>query len=434
MSSINNEILHYKKPIAQRVEQIPIKKGHAIWEVVNQNCYLSKNLYNYANYIIRQELTENSRWIRYNELDHILHDSQPYKDLKSQPAQQTLRMLDKVWKSFFVAIKDWKKHPEKYLGMPRLPNYKEKNGRFPWYIKNNTCYVDENKVLHFQVKRLHGITFQTRTDGRLLGVRFIPRGSVYIMEIIFEVEIPDVPVGEPSRIAGIDLGVNNLVTLANNIGERPIIINGRVVKSINQYFNKRKAKMQSELMLRNGQRKSNALDVLSYKRYNRVKTHMHNVSRRVVDWCIAHEIDTVICGLNKGWKQDCAIGKSNTQKFVYMPYDLLIKQLEYKCQSSGIRFILTDEAYTSGTSFLDGEQPVQEHYNRSRRKTRGLFQAADRLINADVNGALQIIKKVIPNAFSYGIEAVNLTPLILEAVNPVSTIKHEAYPHRLAIL
>jgi putative transposase len=203
--------------------------------------------------------------------------------------------------------------------------------------------------------------------------------------------------------------------LANNIGERPIIINGRVVKSINQYFNKRKAVMQSELMLRSGKRKSRKIEDLSYKRHNRIKTHLHKASRMTVDWCIDHGIDTLVCGLNKGWKQECVLNKPNTQKFVYIPYNTLIKQLEYKCQSAGIRFVLTDEAYTSGTSFLDGEQPIQEQYNRSRRKKRGLFQAADRLINADVNGALQIIKKVVPNAFGYGIGAVNLTPLILEA-------------------
>lgn len=332
----------------------------------------------------------------------------------SQPAQQTLKVLDKVWKSFFVAIKDWKKHPEKYLGMPKLPGYKDKNGRFPWYIKNNSCRIEQDGKLTFQIKRLHGVTFQTRTEGRLLGVRFIPRGSVYVMEVVFEVEIPDAPTGEPNRIAGIDLGVNNLVTLANNIGERPIIINGKALKSINQLYNKRKAAMQSELMLRNGKRKSRALEELSYKRHNRVKTYLHKASRMTVNWCVEHGIDTLVCGLNKGWKQECIMNKPTTQKFVYIPYDMLIKQLEYKCQTAGIRFVVTDEAYTSGTSFLDNEQPVQECYNKSRRKKRGLFQASERYINADVNGAFQIIKKVVPNAFmGYGIGAVNLTPLIL---------------------
>ena len=398
----------------QRVESMHIRRGSDLWAVVDQNCWYSKNLYNYANYTIRQEFITNGKWIRYNKLDNMLHASEPYIELKSQPAQQTLKAIDLVWKAFFVAIKDWKKNPEKYLGRPKLPGYKEKNGRFPWYIKNNTCYVDANKVLHFQVKRLHGVTFQTRTDGRLLGVRFIPRGSVYTMEVIFEVVVPDAPTGEPTRIAGIDLGVNNLVTLANNIGERPIIINGRVVKSINQYYNKRRAATQSELMLRTGKHKSRALEDLSYKRQNRIKTHLHKISKLTIQWCVENGIDTLICGLNKGWKQECVMSKPNAQKFVDIPFGVLIKQLEYKCQSVGIRFILTDEAYTSGTSFLDNEMPIQERYNRSRRKKRGLFQASDRLINADVNGAMQIIKKVIPNAFSYGIGAVNLTPVILD--------------------
>ena len=331
----------------------------------------------------------------------------------SQPAQQTLKVLDKVWKSFFVAIKDWKKHPDKYLGMPKLPGYKAKNGRFPWYIKNNSCRIEQDGKLTFQIKRLHGVTFQTRTDGRLLGVRFIPRGSVYVMEVVFEVEVPDAPTGEPIRIAGIDLGVNNLVTLANNIGERPIIINGKALKAINQFYNKRKAVMQSELMLRHGKRKSRALEELSYKRHNRVKTYLHKASRMAVDWCVEHDIDTLVCGLNKGWKQESNLGKFNNQKFVDIPHSVLIKQLEYKCQTAGIRFAIIEETYTSGTSFMDGENPIQEQYNKSRRKKRGLFQASERYINADVNGAFQIIKKVVPNAFRYGIGAINLTPLIL---------------------
>lgn len=398
----------------QRVEQYPIIRNSHLWRIVDENCLYSKNLYNYANYIVRQEFIHNNKWIRVKELDRILQASEPYIQLKSQPSQKTLSVLDKTWKSFFVAIKDWKKHPEKYLGMPKLPGYKAKNGRFPWYIKNNTCYVDENKVLHFQVKRLHGVTFQTRTDGRLLGVRFIPRGSVYVMECVFEVEVPDAPKGESSRIAGIDLGVNNLVTLANNIGERPIIINGKPLKSINQFYNKRKAKMQADLMRRNGERTSRALEDLSYKRSNRIKTYLHKTSRMTVNWCKEYGIDTLVCGLNKGWKQECVMNRPTTQKFAYIPYDMLIKQLEYKCQSAGIRFVVTDEAYTSGTSFLDDELPVQECYNKSRRKKRGLFQALNRWMNADVNGAFQIIKKVFPNAFTgYGVVASDLTPVVL---------------------
>jgi len=344
----------------------------------------------------------------------MLHSSEPYIELMSQPSQQTLKTLDKVWKSFFVAIKDWKRNPKKYLGMPKLPKYKDKNGRCVWFIKNNSCLIKDG-ILRFQIKRLHGVTFPVRTDGRLLGVRFIPRGSCYVMEIVLEVEVPDAPTGEPTRIAGIDLGVNNFATVTNNIGVQPIIINGRTIKSVNQFYNKRKAQMQSDLKNRNNQHWSRALDDLNMKRFNRIKTFMHTASKRIVDWCVENNIDTLVCGLNKEWKRECNIGKATNQKFVYIPYDMFIKQLEYKCQNYGIRFLTNEESYTSGTSFLDGEIPCKENYDKSRRKYRGLFQAEGKLINSDVNGSYQIIMKVFPNAFSYGIEGVSLTPVIINA-------------------
>ena len=206
-----------------RVEQHQIRKGTALWRIVDENCFYAKNLYNFANYAIRNEFIVNGRWIRYRELAKTLKSSDPYKELMSQPAQQTLGMLDAVWKSFFAGIKDWKAHPEKYLGRPKLPKYLPKDGRYVWSIKNNTCYIKDGH-LHFQVKRLHGIVFPTKARGRLLCVRFVPRGIVYVMEIVTEVEVPDQPTGEPTRICGIDLGVNNLVTMANNIGNLPIKI------------------------------------------------------------------------------------------------------------------------------------------------------------------------------------------------------------------
>ncbi len=216
-----------------------------------------------------------------------------------------------------------------------------------------------------------------------------------------------------SRIAGIDLGVNNFATITNNIGIQPIIINGKGLKSINQFYNKRKAEMQSDLMKRHGKRSSRALDDLTFKRFCRVKNFMHAASRMVVNHCLKNGIDTLVCGLNKEWKQECNTGKRNNQKFCYIPYDMLISQLTYKCHENGIRFTTTEESFTSGTSFLDGEQPESSFYNKSRRIKRGLFQSVKGIMNADVNGACQIIKKVSSNAF-IGYEVVaDLQPVIL---------------------
>lgn len=402
--------------LVTRVEQHVIRRTHPIWSVVDQNCFYSKNLYNYANYIIRQEFIDNKKWIRYSELDHMIHDSEPYKELKSQPAQSTLSALDKAWKSFFIAIKDWKRNPSKYLGMPKLPQYLSKNGRYPWYIKNNISYIRDG-ILHFQVKRLSGVTFPTKAKGRLIQVRFVPRGTCYMMEIVTEVDIPEVIEHESISIASIDLGINNFVTLTNNIGLQPIIINGRGVKSINQYYNKQKAILQSNLKKRNNKNWSKALDTLTFKRNMRLKNFVHNVSRNVVNYCVENNIDTLVCGYNKKWKQECGMSKPNNQKFAYLPFETLIHQFEYKCQDAGIKFLLIDESYTSGTSFLDGEVACKENYDKSRRIKRGLFRAANQIVNADINGSLQIMHKAFPNAFtSYGIEGLGLTPLVINVM------------------
>ena len=168
-------------------------------------------------------------------------------------------------------------------------------------------------------------------------------------------------------------------------------------------------------MLRNKRYWSNRLDTLNFKRSNRVKNFIHNASRYIVNWCIKNQVDTLVCGYNKEWKQECKMSNTSTQKFVYLPYDMLIKQLEYKCQEVRIKFITTEENYTSGTSFLDNELPIKENYNKSRRIKRGLFQSSKGLINSDINGSLQIMKKVFPDAFCYGIEG-DLTPTIINVV------------------
>ena len=397
---------------AKRVEQHVIRKGNIVWKIVDYNCYLSKNLYNYANYEIRKRFIEDGYWMRYNEMAGVFKGSEPYKDLMSQPSQQTLSLLDGMWNAFFKSIKDWKKHPYKYLGRPRIPKYLPKDGRYVWSIKNNGCRI-RNGRLEFIIKRLSKVSIPTKARGRLLCVRFVPKGTCYIMEIVTEVEVPEQPIGEPMRIAGIDLGVNNLVTVANNIGLMPIIVNGKEIKAINQFYNKRKAQIQSELMIRNGSKKSKRLEKMSFKRFCRIKTMFHQTSRMIVDYCVANHIDTLVCGLNKGWKQEINTGRQNNQRFSYIPYNMLVNQLAYKCQDAGIRFITAEEAYTSGTSVLDSEQPVKENYDKSRRVKRGLFKWSGGFVNADVNAACQIIKKVSPNAFSDGVGAEDLQPVIL---------------------
>lgn len=401
--------------IVNRVEQQIIHKSHPLWNTIDKMCFNAKNLYNYANYIIRQEYLKSKTYIPYREMNFNLKTHQQYKDCMSQPANCILRLLDKNWKSFFRGLKEYQDNSSKFLGIPQIPKYLKKNGRYLWIIPNNICYFDkENNELKFHMKLLNKTKWKCRCQGRLIQVRFVPRGCVYVMEIVSEIEVPDT-VESNNRIVGIDLGVNNLITASNNIGKQPFIINGRGLKSINQFYNKRRAELQSELKCRNNKDWSEKLDVITQKRFNRIKNYMHNASSYVIKWCVENQIDTLVVGHNDEWKQKSSLGKKTNQNFVAIPYEMLIRQLVYKCQNVGIRFIETEESYTSGTSFLDGELPCKENYDKSRRVKRGLFQSGQGLINSDVNGSLQIIRKVFPDAFGYGIEAC-LTPTIINAV------------------
>lgn len=385
-----------------------------MFKVIDEFCFYSKNLYNVANYIIRQEFIKNSKYIKYKEMDKMLQKTPEYKQLMSQSSQCLLQVLDRNYKSFFVAIKDWSKNKDKYLGKPKLPKYKKKEGRFTWFLKNNQTYIKDG-YLNFRLRVFNGYKFKTNAKGRLISVRFVPKGSIYVMEIVTEINL-DNKLSESKNICSIDLGVNNFVTMVNNIGLQPIIINGKGLKSINQYYNKRKAKVQSELQIRHKKHWSNKLNQITLKRNNRVKNFIHHVSHYIIDYYNKYNIDTLVIGLNKTWKQECSLSDKVTQNFTYIPYDMLIKQLEYKCQNNNIRLIMTDEQYTSGTSFLDNELPTKEYYNKSRRIYRGLFKSNNgKIINSDVNGAFQIMKKVFPNTFSNGIKGC-LTPVIINVV------------------
>ena len=381
-----------------RVEQTIIRKSHPMWKTIDEMCYHSKNLYNYANYIIRKELDEYEYYVPYPLINKIIKGTWQYKNCMTQPANCVLRVLEKNWKSYFVAIEDWDKNKQKYLGMPKIPDYLKTNGRFLWMIPNNSCYFKEGE-LKFRLKILQKYKWKTNAQGRLIQVRFIPRGTCYVMEVVTEIEIyPEFK--QPTHIASIDLGVNNFATISNNIGLRPIIINGKGIKAVNQFYNKRRAEMRNKLV---NQGWSKALDVITMKRFNRIKNFMHHASKYIINYCLQNNIDTIICGLDVGWKNKANMGKRNNQNMQSIPFNMFIKQLEYKCQERGINFITTEEAYTSGTSFLDNEYPTKINYNKDRRVKRGLFKWSNGFINADVNGSLQIMKKVFPNAFADGI-------------------------------
>jgi len=404
--------------LVNRVEQHQIKKTNSMWKTIDDLCFKSKNVYNCANYIIRQEFIKNHKYIKINDLDKIMQKQDCYYELGSQASQKTLQLLDKNWKSFFMAIKDWNKHPEKYLGRPKLPKYKNvKNGRSILMVKNIQFSI-QNGYLRFSWKPLKVLNnkIKTNIEDKIMQVRFVPKNGSYVLEIVYQIEVPETNL-ESKNIIGIDLGVDNFATISNNIGVQPIIINGRGVKSINQFYNKKKAEFQADLKVKHKMDWSNKLQRLTNKRNNKINNFLHNTSSYIIDWCLINKIDSVVIGKNDNWKQESNMGKKVNQNFVGIPHALFIEKLKYKAENVGIKVICNEESYTSGTSFLDNELPNKRNYDKSRRITRGLFKSNEgKIINADLNGAYQIMKKVFPNVFSNGIEGAGSHPIRLNII------------------
>lgn len=374
-------------------------------------CYKSKNLYNYCNYILRQCITDNPELIEeylnivndegfipeYALTTRLAKDNQrDYRSLPSQTAQQVIKLLYKNWKAFFRAIKDWSKNKSKYRGMPKPPRYKKKDGRNIVIFTNQQAKI-RNGYLYFpKMTKLRPIKTNVLAY-QFKQVRIVPRPTCYIVEIVYErTATPRVDLDE-NLYLGIDLGIDNFVTMVDNQGHRPFIIKGGVVKSWNQYFNKKKAKLMSYIGSRGT---SNKIKRLTLRRNCKIENYMHHASKFVVDYCVTHRIKTIVVGYNKQWKQKSNMGDANNQNFVSIPHYRFIEMLKYKAEEVDISVILQEESYTSKCDALALEPLEKRDAYLGKRIHRGLFQSSiGKLINADVNGALNILRKAIGDSF-----------------------------------
>jgi putative transposase len=380
--------------------------------------HLSKNLWNEANYLIRQEFFMNGNWIRYNTLAATLKTSENYKNLNAQTAQQILKVLDRSWNSFFKAIKEWSKNPDKFIGRPKLPNYKPKDGEALLIFTNQQVTIKDH-ILSFIKKLPLKIKTRLSDNTNLREVRIIPKGLNYICEIIYKKQSEEGEINKRwyarihngNRVIGIDLGLRNVVTIANNIGEIPIVIKGGILKSMNQYYNKEKAQLQS-IYDKQGIKFGTRMSQLNSKRNHKIKDTMHKISRYTIGYCLENNIGTIVIGKNDNWKQEANMGKKNNQNFVQIPHFKLIQMLQYKAETEGITVKLQQESHTSKCSFLDSEPICHQETYKGVRFTRGLFRSENgTILNSDVNGAYNIIRKAIPDAFAKGIEGVGLHPI-----------------------
>lgn len=384
-----------------------IKKSNSLYSELDQMCLLSKNLYNQALYRIRQHYFNTKEYLNYyTNVNQLTKEKQiDYISLPAKVAQWVVKQVDQNFRSFFASLKS-----KNVNHKVSIPKYLEKNSRYMLTFTNQAISGKELKLGYLKLSGCSGRIKLVHTDVRQ--VRVIPKNKLFIVEVIYNVD--EKQHYDTSNYVGIDIGLNNLAAVGGN-KIAPILVSGGPLKSINQFYNKELAKLKSKQDLcKNRNVNADKIRKLTQKRSNKVKDFMHKASRKLVNHLVFNDVSKIVIGHNKNWKQDINLGKVNNQKFVQIPFNMFIHMVTYKAQLEGIEVVTREEAYTSKCSFLDNEEICKHDTYKGKRIKRGLFRSYDgRLINADLNGALNILRKEIPNAIiSYGIEVCS-TPVNL---------------------
>ena len=367
--------------------------------------HIAKNLTNEAIYNIRQYYFKNKKYLSYNENYKILKNSENYKKLNSNMAQQILKEVDGSFKSFFGLLKLAKngQYDNKKI---KLPKYLAKDGFTTLVIgfvrlKDDMLivpYSNSFKKTHQEVKvKLPPVL----KDKKIKEIRIIPKQHSRYFEIQYIYEVEEVQRElNKENVLGIDLGIDNLCTCVTNTGAS-FIIDGRKLKSINQYYNKINAKLQSIKDKQKIERTTLRQKRIARKRNNRIEDYLSKAARIIINYCLNNDIGKLVLGYNEDFQRNSNIGSINNQNFVNIPYGKLRDKLIYLCKLYGIEFKLQEESYTSKASFFDGDEiPIydkenpQEYIFSGKRIKRGLYQTSTgKLINADCNGALNILRK-----------------------------------------
>ncbi|MFX0137395.1 MAG: RNA-guided endonuclease InsQ/TnpB family protein [Candidatus Hodarchaeota archaeon] len=396
--------------------------------------HLSKNLYNFANFLTRQIYFNKTRqnykihkvalpylrdflfrgtFLGYPDSYHIIKNLEHYKKLPAQTAQQTLIKLAKNWKAYWEGIKKWREKSHKSSGRPCIPGFKKKSGEFMVIFTGQQLQTQRAYDHYKRTKRTTRYKKYSKTTGELLfpkkvnlnpirtrisiekinEVRIIPKGSCYVIEVVYPKGKEDVRL-DNNKIAAIDLGVNNLLTIVNNIGKRPIIVKGKVVKSINQFTHKQIAKLRSKRNKQGIFKESIQERRIWEKRENRIHDYFHKTSRFVIRYCIYYHISTIVIGYNLKWKQNINLGDKNNQNFSSIPFLKLIEQIAYKAELVGINVIVMIEHFTSQTCCYCGRLNKTNRY-------KGLYRCDHCGIemHSDVNGAINNGRLKYPDAF-----------------------------------
>ena len=382
-----------------------IKKDNTLFKEMDNLCFLSKNLYNAGLYMIRQHFFKTKKMLNYSQVQTLMvnENNVDFRALPAKVSQQILMVLDNNFKSFFKLLE--KKKKGLYKEKVKIPKYLDKDSR---NLLIFTSQAISKKFIKNGIIKLSNVKSTIKTKVKTIKqVRIIHKGNHIVVEVLYEKQSKDIVTN--NRYAAIDLGLNNLATISSNV-TKPFIVNGKPLKSINQYYNKTKSNLQSKL--KNNEKSNKRISSLNLKRNNKINDYLHKSSTFIVNYLVSNNISMLIVGHNKEWKQNIKIGKKNNQNFVSIPHSRFKELLKYKCELEGIKYIEIEESYTSKCSFLDNEEICKHTSYKGKRVKRGLFKSNDStLINADLNGSLNILKKVVGN-FNYDPIEVCSTPSV----------------------
>lgn len=406
-----------------------------LFKIIDEYCYRAKNLLNTVQYLICQsyrihqklknsdtlEQWEDEMISRINDAVTVYNEGRDEKKrlkyingenafiadayflswyLKTQEvyrampyatcSQICIQEKCREWKSFYKAVKTYGKDNTGFLGCPKRPGYLDpKKGRGSLVITSQNFSISDDGTV-VMPGFLKGIQIKAR-HRNARQIRIMTEKNCIRVMIIYEKKTSKENNG--NNIMGIDLGVDNLITAVQISDGEPFMINGRPLKSVNRYYNKRKAYLQETAKKSNNLYITSRIERLTSKRNKKVKDYLHKASRMVISHAQKARVGHIIIGNNRGWKQKVDLGKRTNQTFVSIPYRMLIDMICYKAELVGIKVSIVNESYTSGTSYLDGENPDAESYDKTRRIKRGMFRSNEgKLINADLNAAYQIMK------------------------------------------
>lgn len=357
-----------------------------------------------------------------------------YKALPAKVSQQVLKQLDEAWESYFEACEAYQEDPSKFTGHPKLPKYRHKTeGR------NLLIYTMQaisggqtggKKTLQRGIIKPSGLPIEVKTQqhpATLHQVRIVPRNGHYVVEVIYRKDPIQAQV-DPSFCVALDLGVTNLAAITSNrVGFIPRLVNGRTLKSINQWYNKRMKELKLCLPKQDRERVTRQMEHITTRRNRQVNHYLHAASRTIIDFLVEQGVGTMIIGKNPLWKQEVDMSRSNNQNFVSLPHARFIDMLIYKASLVGIQVEVQEESYTSQASFLDLDPlPTYKPDNEANYTFSGkrfgrrnrLYRTKDGcIICADVNGSYNILRKSKPDAFAHvdakGIAAYVVQPLRL---------------------